>query len=206
VLIAVALLGGVIGAGGVLWMTAAREPKKASPTPGSDVQERVALLSSQQARYAARLAALEATTQGQRDTASAALPSPPAPDTTESEAARARETPAEQRLEQEELLAAHAAEPIDARWARATTAELERALEVLQQPGDMRVAEVTCRSQTCLARLSWPTQQAAFEVQSRVITGLATDLPCVRRLYLGAEGQRADAFEGALLLDCSPEL
>jgi hypothetical protein len=201
-IVAVALLGGAIGAGIVTFLPPTRAPHR--DASGLDAKNELDAVASDQVRYAARLSALEAANArlvaaGNAASSSASASAPRAAE----QDLPPRETPAEQRGEQEALLAAHAVEPLDPRWARTTGAELQRGLDALKSPGEMKVTELTCRSQTCLARLSWPSMAAAYGVRRDVLTLLSIDLPCERRLYLGEEGQGHDAFEGTLMLSCS---
>ena len=211
--VGVGLLGVMIGAGSVVAVASARDPKRHEPSSNRQMKAEMAALSEEQQGYAARLAALEAKNVRvvplERPINSVAPPAapPPAVGSEPPALGSERKTAADGRREQEALVAAFSAEPIEPAWASKTGGEFQRALEGLREtdgklPGNFQVTDLTCRSKTCLARLSFPTMLAAEQARSQVVI-FASDLPCERRLYLGEEGQGNDAFEAQLLLNCS---
>lgn len=194
-LVAVAILGGVTG-------TLVTRLTSSGQRQGADVgqlQAQLDELARQNGRAAARMARFEAGAARGPAPATGAAPAAatPAP----SAELERRETPAEQAEQHAALLARHAAEPVDGPWAHDTSRAFTRALGGLGSAGGMKVASLDCRSQTCLAHLSWPSLKDAYENRRDLLT--LADLPCERQLYLGAEGQRDDQFEGTLLLTCA---
>lgn len=194
-LVAVALLGGVTGTLLTKLGSTGASGQRQSSSDVSEMREQLEALARENGRAAARIATLEADKN--HGTPAAVAPAVPAPS-----AEPRRETAAEQREQEAALLARHAAEPVDGPWAHETGRDIGQALGALGSVGGLKVASLDCRSQTCLAHLSWPSMKAAQD-NRRAVLMLPSDLPCERHLYLGAEGQRDDQFEGTLLLTCA---
>jgi hypothetical protein len=198
-LVVVALLGGVTGTLLTRLAPSGAGGQRQETSDVGEMRAQLERLSRENGRAAARIATLEADkTHGRATETAAPPPAAPAP----SADLPRRETAAEQREHEAELLARHAAEPVDGPWAHDTSRDIGQALGALGNAGGLKVASLDCRSQTCLAHLSWPSMKAAQE-NRRAVLMLPSDLPCERHLYMGADGQRDDQFEGTLLLTCA---
>jgi hypothetical protein len=103
----------------------------------------------------------------------------------------------------EQRLAEHDTAPRNAAWASSTERTIGDGLNKLA--GDSHhsfaLGKVDCRSTTCVARLSWPSESAARLELRSVLEGL--DAPCARQIILPTANGAGDV-DAAMWLDCSP--
>lgn len=106
------------------------------------------------------------------------------------------------RVQQERLrqsLDAHAAEPVDAAWARETERALDDGARAVAEENAFEHVRTECRSTTCAVTYRWPSRQLAE--QSFAATA-HHDYPvnCARTMTL-PDGE-ARPFEATLMLRC----
>lgn len=165
-------------------------PASRAPHPPGDARDRV--LAARLDRLEARFAETAATAAAAPDPAS---PGSAAPVDRQAGLDDARRAFARRLVD-------HAAAPRDAAWAAATERAITAAIAKLARDGQpgFALAAVDCRSSTCVARLQWPSSDAA-RVDARAIVENA-DVPCARQIVL-PEAAGGGSYEASLLFGCA---
>jgi len=102
-------------------------------------------------------------------------------------------------IQWDEMMAAHAREPVDAAWARDATYTFSDGIGETADALGATVVSVDCRRTSCSALLRWPNYALAEDSISRL--SVAQYEPnCNRSTWLPPPPNRAAPYEGSLLL------
>jgi hypothetical protein len=102
-------------------------------------------------------------------------------------------------------VAAHAREPRDARWARSKADSLRGNLEKVHDRAHFQIDDVDCRSETCVATLSFESYTAAQAGWQQALV-LSADPECSREIALDPPSNSAGRFPATLVYDCKNHL
>ena len=103
----------------------------------------------------------------------------------------------------EEALEAHRMERIDPIWSAQAASQLEGDLFALsEQERDFELIEVECKTQTCAAKIEWPSRGTAQRSMGKLIEHKYS-YNCQRAIHLPESAERP--YRAALLLKCDPE-
>jgi hypothetical protein len=102
-------------------------------------------------------------------------------------------------------LDSHQQEARDDRWAKSTQRALQGDLDSLGRDVGFKVRDVDCRTTTCLAKLTWPSQGDAIR-QRRRLAQAGYSKACNREVFSPppAEGTGGQ-YEGNVLFDCESD-
>jgi hypothetical protein len=202
--IAPAMIGALTGAGAMLLLpsrTAPPAPRANEPRPivvaGAD--RRVDALGGQVRALEAQVQALALAHETASATPAAAPPRAQ-PDPTESRQAGAERFA----REFESRLSARSGEPRNAAWAGTKEASLTQGLPRIAAAThqSFSLVGVDCLSTTCVARLEWPSEQAARTELPKLLRGTG-ELGCANQIAFPPGGE---PYRASLLFDCAEEV
>lgn len=95
----------------------------------------------------------------------------------------------------------HDAEPVDGTWSGQATTELTNALHEIGVKGGFRVAQVDCRSKSCVATIEWPNYAAASAAWGEILVHQYR-LPCRTSVYLEDPIDVTPPYRTAVVYEC----
>ncbi|WP_437596168.1 hypothetical protein [Sorangium sp. So ce590] len=105
------------------------------------------------------------------------------------------------RQREHDWLAMHAADATDPAWNGQASARLNASLSALAAQGSFQVADVDCRSKSCLATVRWSSYDQAVTSYQELVHA-RYDMPCTRTILLPEPEDRAAAYQANLTFDC----
>ena len=109
---------------------------------------------------------------------------------------------AELRKYDEQNIQRHYADAVDSSWENITTPSLRTHLEHIAKEGTYRVADVNCRSTSCVATFEWPTRADAMREYAAIIHQ-QFDVNCSRGITLPETGDPSQPLQATMFLDCA---
>jgi len=103
--------------------------------------------------------------------------------------------------EDEPILRAHDAEPVDTAWAAGVTETLSQSLEGLGRERKFDVRQIDCRSQTCVAELEWPSRDAALAGYRAPLAGML-GVTCGTQIVLPPSEDPSGVSRAKMFLRC----
>lgn len=99
-----------------------------------------------------------------------------------------------------------AAEPEDRTWSREATASFPKEFEALGARGKLSVTDVTCKTTSCLAKLTWESYPDAVRSWRSVLHARYSK-NCARKVFVPFPNpeQAEAAYEGTVFLDCTED-
>ncbi|MEQ9499925.1 MAG: hypothetical protein RIT81_23815 [Deltaproteobacteria bacterium] len=107
---------------------------------------------------------------------------------------------AEAREGHSDALHRHAETPFEASWAEPAAAGLREELGRIAEDRAFTVAEVDCRSRSCVVTLDWPTYDGVMEDAGAVLH--RTTLPCANEAFVPPPDDPAAPYRTEILFDC----
>lgn len=99
-------------------------------------------------------------------------------------------------------IARHMDSPMDLRWARASEESISSSLERLAARSGFSVANVECRSTSCLAEVGWADYRAALSSYESLLVE-AYEPNCATEITLPDPIDHGATYGATLVLDCS---
>jgi hypothetical protein len=103
--------------------------------------------------------------------------------------------------EHQKGLEAHAKEPVDRQWARATEESLERRLAETSSAAKFRLVDVNCRTTSCSATVEFESYGDAQRNWGRLLY-ITQDVKCGSRVWLDEPPNKTARFQTTALYDC----
>lgn len=112
------------------------------------------------------------------------------------------EVTSEQRRTIQRLEESHFAEPPDPRWAFEAQRGLSATLTQATAEVGANIEATSCRSQTCIVSLQWPTYRAALTSMESVLHRVY-EPNCARTMILPRPERPDDPYQGKVFFDCA---
>jgi hypothetical protein len=99
-----------------------------------------------------------------------------------------------------------AAEPSDATWSQATAKVLRDEFEELAPRAKFKVADLECKTTSCLAKLAWDSYPEAAQNWGAILHSHSAK-NCAKTVYVPPPepDQTGSSYEGTVLLDCTQD-